>query len=92
MPFARFRNDPGKRRLRDGETLLASTQGDNYLDRWLAFAALGVPMESLLRDDLFLMLRQGSALYTEEIIHLPPTAPERAAWQTFAHGCPVMSS
>ena len=59
-------------------------QLDNYLDRWLAFAALGVPMDSLLRDDLFLMLRHGSALFTEEIQQLPPTAPERIAWQTFA--------
>ena len=67
-----------------GRRLWLLDQLDNYLDRWLAFAALGVPMESLLRDDLFLMLRHGSALFTEEIAQLPPTAPERIAWQTFA--------
>lgn len=66
-----------------GRRLWLLDQLDNYLDRWLAFAALGVPMESLLRDDLFLTLRHGSALFTEEIQQLPPTAPERAAWQTF---------
>lgn len=67
-----------------GRRLWLLDQLDNYLDRWLAFAALGVPMKSLLRDDLFLMLRHGSALFTEEIEQLPPTAPERGAWQTFA--------
>lgn len=67
-----------------GRRLWLLDQLDNYLDRWLAFAALGVPMESLLRDDLSLMLRHGSALFTAEIDQLPPTAPERIAWQTFA--------
>jgi hypothetical protein len=67
-----------------GRRLWLLDQLDNYLDRWLAFAAFGVPMESLLRDDLFLMLRHGTALFTEEIAQLPPTAPERIAWQTFA--------
>ncbi|MBK8475736.1 MAG: ADP-ribosylglycohydrolase family protein [Opitutaceae bacterium] len=81
-----------------GRRLWLLDQLDNYLDRWLAFAALGVPMESLLRDDLFLMLRHGSALFTEEIDQLPPTAPERIAWQTFAQllanfsGAPSTSS
>lgn len=67
-----------------GRRLWLLDQLDNYLDRWLAFAALGVPMESLLRDDLFLMLRHGSALLSQEIEQLPPTFPERSAWQTFA--------
>lgn len=67
-----------------GRRLWLLDQLDNYLDRWLAVAALGVPMESLLRDDLFLMLRHGSALFTEEIEQLSPAAPERIAWQVFA--------
>ena len=29
--FARFRADPNKRRLRDGDTLLASTQGEQVI-------------------------------------------------------------
>jgi hypothetical protein len=67
-----------------GRRLWLLDQLDNYLDRWLAFAALSVPIESLLRDDLFLMLRHGSTLFTEEIDQLPVTDPERTAWQTFA--------
>ena len=67
-----------------GRRLWLLDQLDNYLDRWLAFAALGVPLESLLRDDLFLMLCHGSALFTEEIKQLPTSAQERFAWQTFA--------
>ncbi len=66
-----------------GRRLWLLDQLDNYLDRWLAFAALGVPMESLLRDDLFLMLRHGSTLFTEEIDQLPPTDPAPIAWQSF---------
>lgn len=40
-------------------------------------------MDSILRDDLFLMLRHGSALFAEEIEQLAPTDPAQIAWRSF---------
>jgi len=57
-------------------------QLDNYLDRWLGFAALGVPMKSLLRDDLFIMLVVGAEMYSSEVM-TETFAEEPSTWTSF---------
>ena len=66
-------------------------QLDNYLDRWLAFAALGVPIESLLRDDLFSMLVVGVDRFSEEL-KLDHSAPEAHAWSHFVAQIELLKS
>jgi hypothetical protein len=58
-------------------------QLDNYLDRWIAFAAVGVSMKSLLRDDLFTMLRVGVQVYSSEIEIARGKNLETDEWQKF---------
>ena len=58
-------------------------QLDNYLDRWMGFAAIGIEFKSLLRDDLFLMLLAGVHVYTQEMEGSQQTGAEREAWQKF---------
>jgi hypothetical protein len=59
-------------------------QLDNYLDRWLGFAALGtISMKSLLRDDLFVMLLIGTEVYTDELNRAEDALAEKGAWKEF---------
>lgn len=58
-------------------------QLDNYLNRWLGFAAVGVPLKSLLRDDLFTMLIAGVNVYERELQLATHVCSERAAWAQF---------
>ena len=57
-------------------------QLDNYLDRWLGFAAIGVPLKSLLRDDLFIMLVVGVETYSSEVMAESPVEGYNA-WTSF---------
>jgi hypothetical protein len=59
-------------------------QLDNYLDRWLGFAALGtISMKSLRRDDLFIMLLIGTEVYTDELNRVANAIAEKGAWKEF---------
>jgi hypothetical protein len=58
-------------------------QLDNYLDRWLGFAAVGIPLKSLLRDDLFTMLIVGVDAYARELEAAAIASSELAAWEKF---------
>jgi hypothetical protein len=58
-------------------------QLENYLDRWLAFAAVEIiPMKSLLADDLFTMVLVASETYDQQLAASPVPLPKQA-WANF---------
>jgi hypothetical protein len=56
---------------------------ENYLDRWLAFAALdSIPLKSLLNDDLFAMVLVATETCDREFARGPDLAGKEA-WAVF---------
>jgi hypothetical protein len=68
-----------------GRALWLCVQLDNYVERWLAFCAMpGIPMVSLLNDDLFAMIGCGAVAFEDTIRLLPDDHELPARWARFS--------
>jgi hypothetical protein len=73
-----FVSTPSRARLR-----WLRNELENYLDRWLAFAAVeSIPLKSLLADDLFAMVLVATDVCEQEFARAS-ARPEKEAWDAF---------
>ena len=64
-----------------GRLLWLRGELENYLDRWLAFAAVeSISIKSLLSDDLFVMVSVASEVYDQQLGGSGPAVDE---WRRF---------